>query len=375
MSNSDHELSPPARARRRALASLARLAGTGAALPFVASLGASRALAQQGNPSAPTPGPAAGPGPGLPPRPAPQPGTRLVLLGTHGGPGIEQNRAETSAAVVVDGVPYLVDCGYGSLRTLVLSTIGYQQLDHIFFTHLHDDHTSDLPALLSHQWTGGAKRTSTEVYGPPGTAKLVEAALGFLRSNVEIRIVDEGRTVDPATLFHGHDVAATAMPARVLADERVTVTSVESAHFPARATAKMSHRALAYRFDTKERSIVFTGDTAYSDNIVGLAKGADLFVCECMAQSVYEQNVARAKEAEAAGNKESIARHVAETHSTPSDVGRMAAKAQVKTVVLYHLLPGARQPGGLDYALTNFTDGVRAEFAGEVIVGQDLMVL
>jgi ribonuclease BN (tRNA processing enzyme) len=366
MSNSDHDLSAAAHARRRALATLARLAAAGAVLPLVP---ASRANAQA-NPSAPAPTPPPGP-----PRPAPQPGTRLVLLGTHGGPGIEQNRAETASAVVVDGVPYLVDCGYGSLRALVLSTIGYQRLDTIFFTHLHDDHTSDLPALLSHQWTGGAKKTSTEIYGPAGTTKLVEATLDFLRTNVEIRVVDEGRTVDPETLFHGHDVAATATPTRVLADERVTVTAVESAHYPPRSTAKMTHRALAYRFDTKQRSIVFTGDTAYSENIVGLAKGADLFVCEVMAQSVYDANMARAKEAEAAGNPVSIARHVAETHSTPAVVGRMAAKANVKTVVLNHLLPGARQPGGLDYALSNFTDGVRAEFGGEVIVGQDLMVL
>jgi ribonuclease BN (tRNA processing enzyme) len=370
MSTSDLDLSPAALARRRALASLARLAGATAALPFIASLPASRAGAQT---AAPTP--AAAPASALPPRPAPQPGTRLVLLGTHGGPGIEQNRAETASAVVVDGVPYLVDLGYGSLRNLVISTIGYQRLDTIFLTHLHDDHTSDLPALLSHQWTGGAKRTTTEVYGPAGTARLVAAALEFLRTNVEIRTVDEGRTVDPATLFHGHDVAATATPTRVLADERVTVTAVEGTHYPPRSTAKMSHRALAYRFDTKERSIAFAGDTAYSDNIVGLAKGADVFVCEVMAQSVHDANIARAKEAEAAGNPVSIARHVAETHSTPRDVGRMAAKAKVKTVVLNHLLPGARQPGGLDYALSNFTDGVRAEFTGEVIVGQDLMVL
>jgi len=372
MSSHDTELSPAERARRRALASLARLAGTSAALPFVATFAAATALAQTGGPAA-TGAPAT---PGQPPRPAPQPGTRVVMLGTHGGPGIERDRAETSSAVVVDGVPYLVDCGYGSLRQLVLSTIGYQQLDAVFFTHLHDDHTSDLPALLSHQWTGGAKKTATEIYGPSGTARLVDAAIAFLRVNAEIRTVDEGRTVDPATLFHGHEVAATAAPTRVLADERVTVTAVESAHYPPRSAEKMSHRALSYRFDTKERSVVFTGDTAYSENIVGLAKGADLFVCEVMAQSMYDANMARAREAEAAGNPVSIARHVAETHSTPTDVGRMAAKAKVKTVVLYHLLPGARAPGGLDYAITNFTDGVRAAgFAGEVIVSQDLMVL
>ena len=372
MSSHDTELSPAERARRRALASLARLAGTSAALPFVASLAPAPALAQTAAP-APTGAPAT---PAAPVRPTPQPGTRVVMLGTHGGPGIERDRAQTSSAIVVDGVPYLVDCGYGSLRQLVLSTIGYQQVDVIFFTHLHDDHTSDLPALLSLQWTGGAKKAPTEIYGPNGTARLVDAALGYIRINAEIRTVDEGRTIDPATLFHGHDIAATPVPTRVLADERVTVTAVESTHYPRRSTDKMPHRALSYRFDTKERSVVFTGDTAYSENIIGLAKGADLFVCEVMAQSVYDTNVARAKEAEAAGNPVSIARHVAETHSTPADVGRMAAKAKVKTVVLYHLLPGPRAPGSLDYAITNFTDGVRgAGFAGEVIVGQDLMVL
>ncbi len=372
MSSHDTELSPAERARRRALASLARLAGTSAALPFVASFAPAAALAQTRAPAA-TGAPAT---PGPPPRPAPQPGTRVVLLGTHGGPGIERDRAQTSSAVVVDGVPYLVDCGYGSLRQLVLSTIGYQQLDSVFFTHLHDDHSLDLPALMSLQWTGGAKKTATEIYGPSGTARLVDAALAFLSVNAEIRTVDEGRTVDPTTMFHGHDLPATAAPTRVFADDRVTVTAVESAHYPPRSTEKMSHRALSYRFDTKERSVVFTGDTAYSEKIVGLAKNADLFVCEVMAQSMYEANIARAKEAEAAGNPVSIARHVAETHSTPADVGKMAAKAQVKMVALHHLLPGPRQPGGLDYAITNFTDGVRAAgFAGEVIVGQDLMVL
>src|SRR5262249_44792095 len=159
--------------------------GASAALPFVASLAPSTAVAQTGAPA-----PAATSN-GPPSRPPPQPGTRVVMLGTHGGPGIERDRAQTSSAVVVDGVPYLVDCGYGSLRQLVLSTIGYQQLDRIFFTHLHDDHTSDLPALMSHQWTGGAKKTPTEIYGPSGTARLVDAALGFLRLNAEIRTVDE----------------------------------------------------------------------------------------------------------------------------------------------------------------------------------------
>jgi ribonuclease BN (tRNA processing enzyme) len=171
-------------------------------------------------------------------------------------------------------------------------------------------------------------------------------------------------------------VAVSSSPTLVFKDDKVAVTAVESAHYPARATARMTHRAIALRFDTKQRAIVFTGDTAYSENVVGLAQGADILVSEIMAQSVYDNMIARAKEAEADGNSESISRHVAETHSTPADVARMASKARVKTVVLNHLLPGARPPGGLDYAISNFIDGIRAAgFAGEVVVGQDLMVL
>jgi ribonuclease BN (tRNA processing enzyme) len=160
----------------------------------------------------------------------------------------------------------------------------------------------------------------------------------------------------------------------VLKTDHVTITSVQNTHYPERATARMPHRAISLRIDTSARSIVFSGDTAYSENLVTLARGADVFVCEVIAQSVYDANMARAKADAQAGNANSVSRHVAETHSTPADVGRMAAEAQVKTVVLNHQLPGPRS-GGLDFAVTNFVDGVRRVFAGEVIVGQDLMVL
>jgi ribonuclease BN (tRNA processing enzyme) len=310
----------------------------------------------------------------LPPAPAARPGTWLVLLGTRGGPSIDVTRAQTASAVVVDGRPYLVDCGYGALRQLVASHVGYLQLDTVFLTHLHDDHTGDLAALLSYQWTNG-KTTATDAYGPYGTASLVQAALGFFRANVEIRTVDEGHNVDASKLFHGHDVPATAMPVQIFKDDKVTVTAIENAHYPPRSTARMPHRSLALRFDTKDRSIVFSGDTAYSQNLVSLAHDADVLVCEVVDQSVLDQMRQRAAEATAAGQANSIFRHVAESHSSPADVARMAAQANVHTVVLNHEVPGPSVPGGLAFPITGFIDGVRKGFTGEVIVGEDLMVL
>jgi ribonuclease BN (tRNA processing enzyme) len=308
----------------------------------------------------------------LPARAGPGPGTWLVLLGTRGGPGIDVTRSQTASAVAVDGRVYLVDCGYGTVRQLVASNVGYLQVSTIFFTHLHDDHTGDLAALLSYQWTNG-KTTGTDAYGPYGTAGLIEAAVAVLRTNVEIRTVDEGRTVDPRQQFHGHDTPASATPVPMFQDDRISVTAVENTHYPARSKARMPHRSLALRIDSKQRSIVFCGDTAYSPNVVGLARGADLFVCEILDPTVMQQMRERAASAAAAGNPNNIYRHIAETHSSPADVARMAAEAKVKTVVLNHQVPGAA--GSLGYPVTGFIDAVRRGFGGEVVVGQDLMVL
>jgi ribonuclease BN (tRNA processing enzyme) len=140
-----------------------------------------------------------------------------------------------------------------------------------------------------------------------------------------------------------HSKAAPAP--RVFKDERVTVTAVNNTHFPQRSMDRMPHRSLAYRFDTRARSIVFSGDTAFSDNIVKLAQDADVLVCEIMDESVHRQI-------------ESVARHVAETHSTPKDVARMASAARVHTVVLNYLLPGPATGAGSPEP-TNSTSRVR----------------
>jgi ribonuclease BN (tRNA processing enzyme) len=309
----------------------------------------------------------------LPPQRGVKPGTWLVLLGTRAGPGIDLTRSQTGSAVVVDGRPYLVDCGYGTLRQLVASNVGYLQISTLFFTHLHDDHTGDVPALFSFQWTNG-KTTATDAYGPYGTTRLVAASVAVIHSNVEIRSADEGRTVDVDAQFHGHDVSATDTPVQIFADDRVTVTAIENTHFPPRSKAGMPHRSLALRVITKDRSIVFAGDTAYSANVAKLAHGADVFVCEIADASMLAQMEERSKAAAAAGNPNNIFRHVAETHSSPADVARMASEAGVKMVVLNHQLAGP-SVGNLAYPVTAFIQGVRQGYSGEVIVGQDLMVL
>ena len=296
---------------------------------------------------------------------------QLILLGTQGGPNFNLIRGETASLVVADGNPYLIDCGYGTLRALIASPVSYLTVGSVFLSHLHDDHNADLPALLSHQWTQG-RVTPTTIYGPYGTDALVSAANLYNQANTDIRLVDEARSVLPTDLFRGENVVAQAEPVLVLDDGRVRAFAVENSHYPEDAKARTPHRSLSWRLDTPDRSFVFSGDTAYSENLVALARGADVLVCEAMQLEVFRRRFdAMVAAGNYADNPEGIWEHIAGTHSSTADAGRMAAEAGVGTLVLNHLIPG-----GLDASADeSYVEGVREFFAGEVVIGRDQLQL
>lgn len=298
-------------------------------------------------------------------------GTRLVLLGTQGGPNYTASRGECASAVIVDGQPFLVDCGYGALAALKKAGINHRQIAQVFLTHLHDDHTADLAALLVRQWTDG-RIAPTTVFGPFGTKKMVDAVLAFGEANAAIRIVDEARTVKPADMLNARDVDATQAPTEIFKDERVTVHAVENTHYPAESKQRMPYRSIAMRFDARDRSIVFSGDTAYSSSLVALAKGASVLVCEAMdvaaMRKAFDGMKARGMYAD---NPEGVWHHIVSTHTPLEDAGRMAAEAGVGTLVLTHIIPGAlgTMPDSAYIA------AVRKTFNGSIIVGHDQLVL
>jgi ribonuclease BN (tRNA processing enzyme) len=301
----------------------------------------------------------------------PASGTHLVLLGTQGGPNFNAERGECANAVVIDGRTYLVDFGYGALGALARVGLNYREVGTVFLTHLHDDHTSDVAALLSHQWTGG-RIDPTLVVGPFGTMRLVAGALAFAEANTAIRLADEARSVRPEDIFSARDIEATRAPTEVFADDRVTVSSVENTHFPESAREQVPYRAVSYRLDSRDRSITISGDTAYSENLIRLAEGSDVFVCEAIEVATTRANLERRVAAGAyADNPEGIWKHIVETHTSTEDAGRMAAEAGVGTLVLSHILPGAL----VDVPDSLYLEGVRRHFDGEVIVGRDLMVI
>jgi ribonuclease BN (tRNA processing enzyme) len=296
---------------------------------------------------------------------------RFILLGTQGGPNYTETRGEQANALLIDGQPYLVDCGYGALAALKKAGVNHRQIAQVFITHLHDDHTADLAALLIRQWTDGRVQPTT-VIGPYGTVKMVNAVVSFGEANAAIRMVDEARSVKPADMFKARNIAATAAPAEIYRDERVTVSAVENTHYPAESKARMPYRSVAYRFDARGRSFVVSGDTSYSTGLVALAKGAEVLVCEAMdvpaMRKAFDGMVARGMYAD---NPEGVWRHIVAAHTPLEDAGRMAAEAGVRTLVLTHIIPGALDPLPNETYLAQ----VRKTFRGEIVVGRDQLVL
>jgi ribonuclease BN (tRNA processing enzyme) len=281
-----------------------------------------------------------------------KPKTRLVLLGTGGGPRIvAPGRSKSANLIVANGVPYVVDCGEGVARQLVRAGVGLNTLRYVFITHHHSDHNLDYGNLVYDAWAAGL-RAPVDSYGPPPIKAMTEAYFQLNRFDIETRIADEGRP-DLRKLVTAHEFAE---PGIVMQNADVKVTSARVRHPP------IVH-AYAYRFDAADRAIVISGDTTYSPELIALAKGADVLVSEVMHLAGLENLLKKVP------NAATLREHLLASHIVTEDLGKLAAAAGVKTLVLSHLVPPD------DNSITDdmWMEGVRKHYAGQVIVGRDLL--
>ena len=261
--------------------------------------------------------------------------TRLITLGTVAGPPPRAHRAQFSNLLIVNDTLYVVDAGDGVTRRIAKAGFNVRDVGTIFITHHHDDHTAGLGTLMSAAWDN--QRTKPiNVYGPPRTEDLVKAAVQYFTISAEIRIADGGRTIPIGQLFFGHDVG----PGMIYQDANIKVTAIENTHFAFHnGPAAGKHKSYSYRFDTPGRVIVFTSDTGPFDGLVELAKGADLLVSEANSIEQRMQDLMRSGQWQVMTAEEQtrIKRQMAEGHLSTEDVGKLAARAAVKAVVLSHL--------------------------------------
>ena len=279
--------------------------------------------------------------------------TRLILLGTGGGPRPRKASSAAAQVIVVNGAAYVVDCGDGVARQLVTAGVPLATLKSIFITHHHSDHNADYGNLLLLAWTAGL-RHRVDAWGPPPLQRMTRLFFEMNSYDIKIRIADEGRPpLEP--LVHAHEVRTGGA---VMQDENVKVSAALVHHPPVSP-------AFGYRFDTADRSIVISGDTTPTKSLIELAKGADVLVHDALFEPAIDRMVARVPNAQSL--KQSILSH----HTTAEDAGRVASEAGVKTLVLSHLVP----PDDPEVTPQMWIDAARRNFAGEIVVGRDLMEL
>jgi ribonuclease BN (tRNA processing enzyme) len=277
--------------------------------------------------------------------------TRLILLGTGGGPRPRKNSFASSQVILINNTAYVVDCGNGVAIQLARAGIPLPALRHVFITHQHSDHNADYGNLLLLAWSSGLK-TRVDTWGPPPLNRMTRLFFEMNAYDIKTRIADEGK-VPLAPLVHTHELN---QGGTVMLDEDVKVRCVLVDHPPVKP-------AFAYRFDSIDRSIVISGDTRRSDALIQLAQGADVLVHEAMYLPGVDRLVARVPNAMTL--KKSIISH----HTSVEDVGRVAEAAKVKTLVLSHFVP----PDDPDITDQMWIDGARRTFKGQIIVGKDLL--
>ncbi len=276
---------------------------------------------------------------------------KAILLGTAGGPAPKRTRSAPANAVVVGGDVYIVDCGNGVGRQAALAGLDLRRLRAVFLTHHHSDHNADAGTLLQLAWSAGLDR-AVQIFGPPPLRAMMGAFLRFAEVDVRTRIADEGRP-DFASLLQ---IAEMDAGGTVFQSGDLIVRAALVEHPPLKPS-------FALRFETPERAIVFSGDTAPCDALVNLARGADVLVHEVMHAGAIEELVERLS------NAGRLREHLTASHTRLQDVGKVAGRAGVGTLVLTHFVPSE------GIADEEWRVGAARDFPGEIIVGSDLLWL
>ena len=284
---------------------------------------------------------------------AEQPRSKIVFLGTKGGPRIALTAANPANLVVVNDTPFVIDCGAGVSRQLLAAGVPLPSVKYIFISHHHSDHNLEYGNLFYNAWAAGLS-TPVHSFGPVGLEAMTRAYWELNKFDVETRIEDEGRP-DPRPLLIARDIPGDGV---VLQTADVKVTAFRTPHPPITDN-------FAYKFETPDGTIVFSSDTAYNPKLAEFAAGADVLVHECLYLPAVDRLVLKTK------NGATLKKHLLASHTTTEDVGRIAAAAGVKVLALSHFVPGD-DPQVTD---DDWTEGVKKHYSGRIIVAKDLMQL
>lgn len=293
-----------------------------------------------------------------------------ITLGTAGGPPLHAGEAQISNALVINGTIYLFDVGNGVLRQLDAAGLNPRDIKTVFVSHHHIDHVGDLGLTIFQHWLNEPNEKLL-VVGPAG----IEQFAASLEATYAPSALASFPVSGPPRPALANSIAVSelsrmAEPRVIYEDDNIRVSAIDVDHFqvpPANPLPEMP-RAIAFRVDAGGRSIVYSGDTGPSENLVKLALNADLLVSEIVSLDGVERYLRDSIPNAPEGLVSALVDNMSKNHLTPEAVGRAAKAANVKEVVLTHYVPSRdTQPDQKE-----FVKGVTSEFNGTVRLANDL---
>ena len=285
---------------------------------------------------------------------------RVITLGT-GAPPPEINRFGPAVLVQVNGQNLLFDAGRGVMQRLYQYGLGAKDIDMVFITHLHSDHTIGLPDLYLTGMLNGAfglRTTPFKITGIEGTAQMMEYIKLAYSGDINIRMND-GEMTEEQTSIEAYEFNEDGV---VYEKDGVTVTAIENFH------GEAIDPSYGYRIDYDGRSVVISGDTKYCENIIENSKGVDLLI-----HSVGMANEDLLNAGTALAEKAQI---VLNHHTPPEDAASVFNQTQPKLAVLNHMVV-------VTIASDKFTPPtqqqvydriVDAGYTGDMVIAKDLMI-
>lgn len=290
-------------------------------------------------------------------------GLHVGLCGT-GSPLPNAERAGPCNVVIAGEHVFVVDIGEGGARNLNLMGIPMGNIDGVFLTHLHSDHIDGMGPLLLFHWTQAATPAPLPVYGPNGVERVIAGFNEAYAIDATYRIAHHGEEIVPSEGFGGKAIPfeTSETGSVVFEKDGLKVTAFLVDHRPVSP-------AVGYRFDYKGRSIVISGDTAKSSSLQDAAQGADVLVHEAL-QPALVASMTRALEKHNQPKNAQITRDIVDYHSTPEQAAEIARAANVRQLVLSHIVPPI--PSAYLYPL--LLGDAAENYDGPIAVGEDGML-
>jgi len=261
---------------------------------------------------------------------------RVHLLGT-GSPLPQTFRFGPSTLIEAGGKKYLFDSGRGVIQRLYSLGIPFNDVDKLFLTHLHSDHTIGVPDLYLTGWVRGRKHP-LRVWGPEGTARMMNGLAEAFDYDIKVRLEQ-----NPGSQVDATDVG----PGVVYEGDGVKITAFAVDHPPLESS-------FGYKFEYQGRTVVLSGDTRYNEDVIKNAKGADLLVHEVAAASDKLMKTSP------------IIPKILAKHTLPEEAGKVFANAGVRMAVYSHIVL-------FDVTEKELEERTRTTYEGPLVIGQDLM--